>query len=42
MSEPIYCMYCQRTIEPDDVSWSDRDGVVCHPCHNEILADVAE
>lgn len=39
---PVYCPYCQESIELDTVEWIGSESFVCSNCHNQVRVDVSE
>ncbi|MHA2021882.1 MAG: hypothetical protein ACW96N_09215 [Candidatus Thorarchaeota archaeon] len=39
---PVYCPYCQESIELDRVEWSGSTSLVCSNCHNHVRIEVSE
>ncbi|MHA2142005.1 MAG: hypothetical protein ACXADC_15245 [Candidatus Thorarchaeota archaeon] len=39
---PVYCPYCQESIELDSVQWIGSGGLVCSNCHNQVRVEVSE
>ncbi|MHA2068068.1 MAG: hypothetical protein ACXABY_27220, partial [Candidatus Thorarchaeota archaeon] len=39
---PVYCPYCQDSIELDKVQWTGPSSLVCSNCQNQIRVEVSE
>lgn len=39
---PVYCPYCQRTIELDVVEWSGTSSLVCPSCNSHVRVEITE
>jgi hypothetical protein len=39
---PVYCPYCQESIELDTVEWIGSESLVCSNCHKQIRVEVSE
>ncbi|MHA2004753.1 MAG: hypothetical protein ACXABV_16955 [Candidatus Thorarchaeota archaeon] len=39
---PVYCPYCQESIELDRVRWIGSSGLVCANCRNQVRIEVSE
>jgi hypothetical protein len=39
---PVYCPYCQESIELDMVEWISSSSLVCAYCRNQVRVEVSE
>jgi hypothetical protein len=39
---PVYCPYCQESIELDMVEWSGSSSLICSNCGNHVRVEVSE
>ena len=39
---PVYCPYCQESIELNTVHWIDSSSLICSNCNNQVRVEVSE
>jgi hypothetical protein len=39
---PVYCPYCGRSLELDEVRWVSADSLVCPSCNSTVRAEIRE
>lgn len=39
---PVYCPFCQRTIELYRVEWSGASSLVCPNCNSHVRVEISE
>jgi hypothetical protein len=39
---PVYCPFCQRTIELHRVEWSGTSSLVCPSCNSHVRVEISE
>ena len=39
---PVYCPYCARSLNLDEVMWVSMDSLVCPSCNSTVRAEIRE
>lgn len=39
---PVYCPYCARSLNLDEVMWISMDSLVCPSCNSTVRAEIRE